>query len=124
LSACRTDTTTGEEGNTGSETPEPVCVACVGTVQFAETFVDEIVERINKEAYVIKTFNMNVTLPTSTLVRNHSMSIYWKNKLGSNPQDVVDIKEIFKLLISWQVERRTGLTLDFSVSADKHRKQT
>ncbi|KAF9370908.1 putative tRNA pseudouridine synthase Pus10 [Podila verticillata] len=115
LSTRRTETTTGEEGaNTGSETPEPVCIACVGTVQFAESFVDEIVGRINKEAYVIKTFNMNVTLPTSTLVRNHSMSIYWKNKLGSNPQDLVDIKEIFKLLISWQVERRTGLTLDFS----------
>ncbi|KAF9326297.1 putative tRNA pseudouridine synthase Pus10 [Podila minutissima] len=96
------------------DSPEIVCIACVGTIQYAESFVDEVVDRINNEAYVIKTFNMNVTLPTSTLVRNHSISIYWKNKLGSNPQDLVDIKEIFKLLISWQVERRTGLTLDFS----------
>ncbi|KAF9322331.1 putative tRNA pseudouridine synthase Pus10, partial [Podila horticola] len=115
LSTRRTDTTTVEGANAGSEdSPEPVCIACVGAVQYAESFVDEVVDRINKEAYVIKTFNMNVTLPTSTLVRNHSISIYWKNKLGSNPQDLVDIKEIFKLLISWQVERRTGLTLDFS----------
>ncbi|KAK5822749.1 hypothetical protein F5H01DRAFT_273995 [Linnemannia elongata] len=73
----------------------------------------KIVERMQKEAYVTKTFNMNVTLPTSTLIRNHAMAIYWNQKLSSYPTAQVDIKEIFKLLISWPIERQTGLTLDF-----------
>ncbi|KAF8937477.1 putative tRNA pseudouridine synthase Pus10 [Dissophora ornata] len=94
--------------------PEPVCIACVGTVQYAEDFVDEIVARINQEAYITTTFNMNVTLPTSTLIRNHSISIYWHQHLSAYPISQVDIKEVFKLLISWPVERETGLTLDFS----------
>ncbi|KAG0370385.1 hypothetical protein BC939DRAFT_428055 [Gamsiella multidivaricata] len=93
---------------------EPLCIACVGTVQHAEDFVDEIVERIRKEAYVTTTFNMNVTLPTSTLVRNHAIAVYWRQQLSAYPISQVDIKEIFKLLISWPVERQTGLTLDFS----------
>ncbi|KAF9928846.1 putative tRNA pseudouridine synthase Pus10 [Linnemannia zychae] len=92
---------------------EAICVACVGTVQYAESFVDEIVERMQKEAYVTKTFNMNVTLPTSTLIRNHAMTIHWNQQLSSYPASQVDIKEIFKLLISWPIEQRTGLTLDF-----------
>lgn len=95
------------------EEKEVICSACVGTVQFAEAFVQEIVERMQKEAYVTKTFNMNVTLPTSTLIRNHAMAIYWNQKLSSYPTAQVDIKEIFKLLISWPIERQTGLTLDF-----------
>ncbi|KAF9329391.1 putative tRNA pseudouridine synthase Pus10 [Linnemannia elongata] len=95
------------------EEKEVICTACVGTVQFAEAFVQEIVERMQKEAYVTKTFNMNVTLPTSTLIRNHAMAIYWNQKLSSYPTAQVDIKEIFKLLISWPIERQTGLTLDF-----------
>lgn len=97
------------------EEKEVICSACVGTVQFAEAFVQEIVERMQKEAYVTKTFNMNVTLPTSTLIRNHAMAIYWNQKLSSYPTAQVDIKEIFKLLISWPIERQTGLTLDFGV---------
>jgi tRNA pseudouridine synthase 10 len=97
------------------EEEEAICTACVGTVQYAEAIVDEIVERMQKEAYVTKTFNMNVTLPTSTLIRNHAMAIYWNQKLSSYPTAQVDIKEIFKLLISWPIERRTGLTLDFGV---------
>lgn len=97
------------------EEGEAICTACVGTVHYAEAVVDEIVERMQKEAYVTKTFNMNVTLPTSTLIRNHAMAIYWNQKLSSYPAAQVDIKEIFKLLISWPIERRTGLTLDFGV---------
>ncbi|KAG0041720.1 putative tRNA pseudouridine synthase Pus10 [Gryganskiella cystojenkinii] len=96
------------------ENTEPICPICVGTVQLAESFVDDIVERIQKENYVTKTFNMNVTMPTSTLVRNHALSVYWREKLAGSPVDLVDIKEIFKLLISWPVEEKTGLTLDFS----------
>ncbi|KAK3837525.1 MAG: hypothetical protein J3R72DRAFT_370915 [Linnemannia gamsii] len=92
---------------------EAICITCVGTVQFAEDIVKQIVERMQTEAYVTKTFNMNVTLPTSTLVRNHALSIYWNQKLSSYPTAQVDIKEIFKLLISWPIERQTGLTLDF-----------
>jgi tRNA pseudouridine synthase 10 len=95
---------------------EAVCIACVGTVQFAEDIVAQIVERMQTEAYVTKTFNMNVTLPTSTLIRNHALSIYWNQKLSTYPGAQVDIKEIFKLLISWPIERQTGLTLDFAVS--------
>ncbi|KAG0205879.1 putative tRNA pseudouridine synthase Pus10 [Mortierella sp. GBA30] len=93
--------------------PEPVCVACVGTVQHAEDFVDEIVARVQKEAYVTKTFNMNVTLPTCTLIRNHALRIYWHQKLSAFPSGVVDIKEVFKLLISWPLAEQTGLALDF-----------
>ncbi|KAF9150030.1 putative tRNA pseudouridine synthase Pus10 [Linnemannia schmuckeri] len=95
------------------EEKETICTACVGTVQYAGAFVKEIVDRMQKEAYVTKTFNMNVTLPTSTLIRNHAMAIYWNQKLSSYPTAQVDIKEIFKLLISWPIERQTGLTLDF-----------
>ncbi|KAF9942347.1 putative tRNA pseudouridine synthase Pus10 [Mortierella alpina] len=93
--------------------PELTCVACVGVVQHAEDFVDEIVDRFQKEGYVTKTFNMNVTLPTSTLIRNHALQIFWHQKLSTLPEAVVDIKEVFKLLISKPVERGTGLTLDF-----------
>ncbi|CAO3567437.1 unnamed protein product [Mortierella alpina] len=93
--------------------PEDTCVACVGVVQHAEDFVDDIVDRFQKEGYVTKTFNMNVTLPTSTLIRNHALQIFWRQKLSTLPESVVDIKEVFKLLISKPVERGTGLTLDF-----------
>ncbi|KAI1312623.1 putative tRNA pseudouridine synthase Pus10 [Mortierella claussenii] len=93
---------------------ETVCIACVGVVQYAETFVDEIVARMRKEAYVTTTFNMNVTLPTSTLIRNHAISIYWHQKLSAYPKGQVDIKEIFKLLISWPIEKQMDLTLDFT----------
>ncbi|KAF9914850.1 putative tRNA pseudouridine synthase Pus10, partial [Lobosporangium transversale] len=93
---------------------ETICIACVGTVQYAEEFVDEIVLRIQKEAYETKSFNMNVTLPTSTLIRNHSVGIYWNQHLEYYPKNQVDIKEVFKLLISWPIETRMGLTLDFS----------
>ncbi|KAF9174838.1 putative tRNA pseudouridine synthase Pus10 [Mortierella sp. AD011] len=99
---------------------EPICIACVGTVQHAEDFVNEIVERITKEKYITKTFNMNVTLPTSTLIRNHSVGIYLNEKLPNFPKNQVDIKEIFKLLISWPIERQTGLTLDFSSELRMH----
>ncbi|KAF8950550.1 putative tRNA pseudouridine synthase Pus10 [Entomortierella lignicola] len=112
-------TLTPSPATTTTETPpqselEPICIACVGTVQYAEDFVKGIVERIEKEDYVTKTFNMNVTLPTSTLIRNHAIGIYWNQALSSYPKSQVDIKEIFKLLISWPVEKKTGLTLDFS----------
>ncbi|KAF9106303.1 putative tRNA pseudouridine synthase Pus10 [Mortierella sp. GBA35] len=96
------------------EAEELICIACVGTVQYAEDIVEAIVARMKKEAYVTKTFNMNVTLPTSTLIRNHAMAIYWNQSLSSYPTNQVDIKEVFKLLISWPIERQTGLTLDFS----------
>ena len=95
---------------------EPICPICVGTVQFAEGYVQEIVARIQTENYVTKTFNMNVTMPTSTLVRNHALCVYWREKLSGSPVDLVDIKEVFKLLISWPIEEQTGLALDFSVS--------
>lgn len=100
---------------TTSETDDPVCIACVGAVQHAEDFVDAIVAHVKRESYVTKTFNMNVTLPSSTLIRNHAIRIYWHQHLSSYPTDQVDIKEIFKLLISWPLEQQTGLTLDFSV---------
>ncbi|KAF9177521.1 putative tRNA pseudouridine synthase Pus10 [Haplosporangium sp. Z 767] len=93
---------------------EPVCIACVGIVQYAEDYVDLLVERIRTEGYVSKTFNMNVTLPSSTLLRNHCIAIYLRQKLASRSIDQVDIKEAFKLLISWPLEVLTGMTLDFS----------
>ncbi|KAF9549026.1 putative tRNA pseudouridine synthase Pus10 [Mortierella hygrophila] len=108
-----TESRMDQEEREEKEEKEAICTACVGTVQFAEAFVQEIVERMQKEAYVTKTFNMNVTLPTSTLIRNHAVAIYWNQKLSSYPTSQVDIKEIFKLLISWPIERQTGLTLDF-----------
>ncbi|GJJ75240.1 tRNA pseudouridine synthase 10 [Entomortierella parvispora] len=107
-------TTPDDTATSSDETEEPICTVCVGTVQFAEGFVDEIVARINKENYITKTFNMNVTMPTSTLVRNHAVRIVWRNKFNISPEDLVDIKEIFKLLISWPIEAQTGLTLDFT----------
>jgi len=113
LSASRS--ASGDAASTSDETEEPICTICVGTVQFAEGFVEEIVARINKEDYITKTFNMNVTMPTSTLVRNHAVRIVWRNNFMTNPEDLVDIKEIFKLLISWPIEVQTGLTLDFTV---------
>ncbi|KAF9979303.1 putative tRNA pseudouridine synthase Pus10, partial [Modicella reniformis] len=110
-----TTTTSPDCIATASETDlDLVCIACVGTVQHAEDFVDAIVAHVKKESYTTKTFNMNVTLPTSTLVRNHAIRIYWHQHLSSYPTDQVDIKEIFKLLISWPLEQQTGLTLDFS----------
>ncbi|KAF9430557.1 putative tRNA pseudouridine synthase Pus10 [Podila epigama] len=102
------------EDGTTADPAEPVCVACVGTVQYAESFVDEIVERMQKEGYISTTFNMNVTLPSSTLIRNHAIIIYYKERVKTVPRDLVDIKEIFKLLISWPLEARTGQKLDFS----------
>jgi tRNA pseudouridine synthase 10 len=107
---------TEESASPEETTVEAICTACVGTIQFAESFVDEIVARIHKEGYITKTFNMNVTMPTSTLIRNHAICIHWRNKLLSTPYDLVDIKEIFKLLISWPIEVKTGLTLDFGVN--------
>ncbi|KAF9431946.1 putative tRNA pseudouridine synthase Pus10 [Entomortierella beljakovae] len=94
--------------------PGYICTACVGTVQYAEDFVGSILEYIAKENYDVKTFNMNVTLPPSTLVRNHSISIFWDQKLSLKPTDQVDIKEIFKMLISWPIQEETGIVLDFS----------
>ncbi|KAK3814033.1 MAG: hypothetical protein J3Q66DRAFT_345472 [Benniella sp.] len=111
------DATTVSATSTATESEadqDPVCVACVGAIQYAEDFVEAIVAQVMKESYVTKTFNMNVTLPTSTLVRNHAIRIYWRQHLSSYPTDLVDIKEVFKLLISWPLEEQTGLRLDFT----------
>lgn len=120
-----TESRMDQDAKEEKEEKEAICTACVGTVQFAEAFVQEIVERMQTEAYVTKTFNMNVTLPTSILIRNHAMAIHWNQKLSSYPTAQVDIKEIFKLLISWPIERQTGLTLDFGVRrSSQHLKGT
>ncbi|KAI8362539.1 hypothetical protein B0O80DRAFT_493515 [Mortierella sp. GBAus27b] len=105
---------------TSGEDLDTICIACVGAIQYAEDFVDAIVARIKEESYITRTFNMNVTLPTSTLVRNHAIRIYWHQHLSTYPTDQVDIKEVFKLLICWPLERQTGLTLDFASELKIH----
>ncbi|KAF9579788.1 putative tRNA pseudouridine synthase Pus10, partial [Lunasporangiospora selenospora] len=105
--------TTGLDKRTDFD-PKSFCTVCVGTVQFAEGFVEEIVARMRQEGFVTNSFNMNVTLPTSTLIRNHAVGIYLHQQLGPIPMEQVDIKEVFKLLISWPIEAQTGLKLDFS----------
>ncbi|KAG0261025.1 putative tRNA pseudouridine synthase Pus10 [Mortierella polycephala] len=102
------------ETETGEPVLEPICAACVGIVQYAEDHVDLLVERIRTEGFVSKTFNMNVTLPATTLLRNHCIAIYLRQRLASRPIDQVDIKEAFKLLISWPLEVQTDMALDFS----------
>ncbi|KAG0241393.1 putative tRNA pseudouridine synthase Pus10 [Actinomortierella wolfii] len=105
-------------GVEAKNTDEDVCTLCVGSVQYAEDFSEAVVERLLKEGYTSKSFNMNVTVPTSTLIRQHAIRVALVDVLGEDISTVVsrtvDIKEIFKLVMSWQVAHRSGMELDFA----------
>ncbi|KAG0304676.1 putative tRNA pseudouridine synthase Pus10 [Dissophora globulifera] len=93
---------------------EPICVACVGAVQFAEDYIAGIMARISAEAFVATTFNLTVTLPTSTLVRNHAAVVYMRKQLPEFQSALVELKDVFKQLICGPIERQTGMTMNAS----------
>ncbi|KAF9160922.1 putative tRNA pseudouridine synthase Pus10 [Actinomortierella ambigua] len=157
--------------------PYPLtCPLCVGSVQYAEEFAQEVCERIQQAGYTSKTFNMNVTVPVSTLIREHAYRMdvvdhlvgagsgekkdkeqededededeeeeeEEEEKIEESEEEKkkreedeekqslkeiaakrmaldallakrpTEIKEIFKLVMSWQVAYLSGLSLDFT----------
>ncbi|ORX92575.1 pseudouridylate synthase-like protein 10 [Basidiobolus meristosporus CBS 931.73] len=100
-----------------------VCVSCLGTLQYAdrEEFVSDIIKKVKEENYEATRFTLNVTVPSSILVRTQSIFVYLSNILKESNSTMVytadsiaDIKETFKLVLCWEVARITQMELDFN----------
>ncbi|KAI9277249.1 hypothetical protein BDA99DRAFT_555154 [Phascolomyces articulosus] len=90
----------------------PVCTACVGALQYAETFVDDIGKRLQDEDYQTKSINLTCTLPISILSRDRLLQFYLKDTLGIDKvQKARDPKEPFKFIIAGQLWKDFGVEL-------------
>lgn len=63
----------------------------------------------------VKNFNLSVSLPSGILVNNHSMMVWIRKVLkdlkieNGTLNQIIDLKEIFKYLLSKALERKTGM---------------
>ncbi|KAK9728368.1 hypothetical protein K7432_001156 [Basidiobolus ranarum] len=98
------------------------CVSCLGTLQYADQdlFISHIIQKVKEENYEAKNFTLNVTVPSSLLVRTHAVFVYisnilkeLKSPIAYTLDDIADIKETFKLVLCWEIARITEMELDF-----------
>ncbi|KAG2224080.1 hypothetical protein INT45_004961 [Circinella minor] len=90
-----------------------VCTACVGALQYAETFIDDIGKRLEEENYQTKNINLTCTLPIGLLSRDRLLQFYLSDmlkmdKLIDSPRDP---KEPFKFIIAGQIKDKFGVEL-------------
>ncbi|KAI7903497.1 uncharacterized protein BX663DRAFT_453015 [Cokeromyces recurvatus] len=108
-----------------------VCTACLGSIQFAESYVDKVHERLKKEDYKVNSCNLSCTLPISILHRDHLLKAHVLNVLMQKyadqdytatlasiykNMDVRDPKDFFKYLFGLKLKERTGLQLETNAS--------
>ncbi|CAG8598857.1 5108_t:CDS:10, partial [Scutellospora calospora] len=95
---------------------KPVCVTCFDLLYQADTIecVWPIYQSILAHNFDVKDFNLSVSMPTGILVNNYSM-IVWVRKICNDLKvqcplkKLIDLKEIFKLLLGWGIEKQSGM---------------
>lgn len=103
--------------------PNSVCTACLGSIQYAESFVEDVVEKLKKEDYKTDSVCITCTLPVSVLPRDHLLKVHVMNRLRDQnredlfrvwktEKDVRDPKDFFKYLFGLGLREKTGLSLD------------
>jgi tRNA pseudouridine synthase 10 len=103
-----------------------ICTACLGSIQYADSFVDDVCQKLEKEDYKVDSICLTCTLPVSILPRDHLLKVHVKNVLTSVGQtDLVhvwddmairDPKDFFKYLFGISLKQKTGLFLDTDAS--------
>lgn len=118
------DTLHADNGNMEPLTPPAnVCTACLGSIQHADSFVDDVCEKLAKEDYKADSVCLTCTLPVSILPRDHLMKVHVLNTLAAENEDdlvriwggdkdVRDPKDFFKYLFGMGLKAKTGLILD------------
>ncbi|RUS19566.1 hypothetical protein BC937DRAFT_87272 [Endogone sp. FLAS-F59071] len=95
-----------------------VCTACLGTLQNVYTlgFIDPILRKLLLENYLVLDFNLCLTLPVGTLVRNHALGLHLTSQfkadnisLSYEPLDIVPLKEALRLMLTWELKEKTKL---------------
>lgn len=104
-----------------------VCSACLGSIQFADSYVDSVCEQLKKEDYKTDSCCLTCTLPVSILLRDHLLKVHVINTLTQAFADqeytadlvrlykdvnVRDPKDFFKYLFGMKLKEKTGLHLD------------
>ncbi|RUS25652.1 LOW QUALITY PROTEIN: hypothetical protein BC938DRAFT_471838 [Jimgerdemannia flammicorona] len=121
--------------NSASSTPlDTPCVACLGMIQNVNTpgFLNKVFDKMKDEDYRVNDFNFNLSLPPSTLVRNHAVALHLSSQLRFGnivfkyePGKVIELKEPLRLLIAWKIAETTKLSHSsfvfiFGCSIDAH----
>lgn len=106
--------------------PNTICTACLGSIQFADSFVDDVCSKLAKEDYKVDSVCLTCTLPVSILPRDHLLKVHVKNILNAEGQQelvriwsdfaVRDPKDFFKYLFGMALKTKTGLLLDVDAS--------
>jgi tRNA pseudouridine synthase 10 len=99
-----------------------ICTACLGSIQYADSFVDDVCQKLEKEDYKIDSVCLTCTLPVSILPRDHLLKVHVKNILTEESQtdlvriwsdlNVRDPKDFFKYIFGIKLKQKTGLLLD------------
>ncbi|KAI9484035.1 MAG: hypothetical protein EXX96DRAFT_162560 [Benjaminiella poitrasii] len=104
-----------------------ICTACLGSIQFAESYVNDVHERLKEEDYKVDSCNLNCTLPVSILHRDHLLKAHVSNTLQQKYADqeyIADLvriyknintrdpKDFFKYLFGLKLKEETGLQLE------------
>ncbi|KAK4513766.1 uncharacterized protein ATC70_005772 [Mucor velutinosus] len=104
-----------------------VCSACLGSIQFADSYVDSVCEQLKKEDYKTDSCCLTCTLPVSILLRDHLLKVHVMNTLVEvymgqeyasdlvrlyKDVNVRDPKDFFKYLFGMKLKEKTGLHLD------------
>lgn len=99
-----------------------ICTACLGSIQHADSFVDEVCEKLAAEDYKVDSINLTSTLPVGILARDHLLKVHVKDILTKEGKhDLVriwsdtktsDPKDHFKYILGIKLKERTGLLLD------------
>ncbi|CAJ0751921.1 19683_t:CDS:10 [Entrophospora sp. SA101] len=71
-------------------------------------------EKIRAHNYIIKDFNLAITLPSGLLVKEHSVEVFIKEKLREKNIEVAfslvtNLKDAFKCLLGWSIEKQLEL---------------
>ncbi|RGB25704.1 hypothetical protein C1646_801714 [Rhizophagus diaphanus] len=99
---------------------KPVCTTCFDLIYQADTLecLWPIIESFNSHNFQVKTFNLSITLPSGIIINNHSVKVYIRQKfrernLTVDLSNVIDLKEPFKYLLGWSIEKELDLNHSF-----------
>lgn len=90
----------------------------MGSIQFAESFVDDLCVKLQQEDYKVDSIFLSCTLPVSILSRDHLLKVHVSNTLAENLVstwkgiDTRDPKDFFKYLFGLKLTEKTGLSLE------------
>lgn len=100
-----------------------ICTACLGSIQYADTFVEDVCQQLAQQDYKTDSVCITCTLPVSILSRDHLLKVHVTNTLIKEghtdlvrvweaDKDVRDPKDFFKYLFGMGLRQKTGLSLD------------